>query len=62
MMMRKLSLLLIVLGIFIQVQAQTEDLGAIITLDWNNTDSRLALGYEGDDIIILNLEANIEIH
>jgi len=62
MMMRKLSLLLIVLGIFIQVQAQTEDSGAIITLDWNNTGSRLALGYEGDDIIILNLETNIEIH
>jgi WD40 repeat protein len=62
MMMKKLGLLLIILGIFIQVQAQTDDLGAIITLDWDNTGSRLALGYEGGDIVIVDLETGIREH
>jgi WD40 repeat protein len=59
MMMKKLGLLLLILGILIQVQAQENDLGAIITLDWDNTGSHLALGYEGGDIVILDLETGI---
>ncbi|MDX2075508.1 MAG: hypothetical protein SFZ02_03700 [bacterium] len=61
-MMKKLSLLLLVLGILIRVQAQENDLGAIITLDWDNTGSRLALGYEGGDIVIVDLETGIREH
>lgn len=58
--MKKLSLfLMMLLGILGNVQGQTNDLGAIITLAWDNTGLRLALGYEGGDIIILNVENEI---
>ena len=58
-MMKKLWFIAILLfALNTRLMAQTDDLGAIITLDWDNTGSRLALGYEGGNIIVLDTLAN----
>ena len=57
-MMKKLWLfLLILLGILGYVQAQSQV--DIITLAWDKTGDRLAIGYEGGSISILNTETGI---
>jgi|GEM_PF-960347 len=61
--MKKLWFIAMLLfSLSMRVTAQTDAMGAIITLDWDNTGSRLAVGYEGGDIIVLNLETNNQIH